>query len=136
MDMATSRQRGELSQVPGLLQLLPSPLASPVCAGAQRSRVMMPGSGCPWEPFAWGSQMPRPHGDCHALSRCQRGQKMEHQLSVHQQDWELPVTGGTSQPLPLSPCPGQTLARQGRLRQHRLEHSPAWGGKAAVLCSA
>lgn len=40
----------------------------------------MLGSGCPWEPFVWGSPKPRPHGDSHVLCRCQRGWKMEHQL--------------------------------------------------------
>lgn len=116
MYAATSRQRGELSCVPVLRRLLPSPSASPPCVGAQRSRVVVLGSGCPWEPFAWRSLIPQPCMDSDAPSRCQQGWQTEHQLSVHQQDWELPATGSASQPLPLSPFPVQTLSRQGRLR--------------------
>lgn len=97
---------------------------------------MVLGSGCPWEPFTWRSQMPWPCVDSDALPRYWGGCKAERQLSVHQEDGKPPVTGGTSQPLPSSLCPGQPLSRQGRLRQRRLEHVPVWGGKAAALCSA
>lgn len=43
--------------------------------------------------------------------------------------------GVSSCPFPSSSCPGHPLSMQSRLRQHRLEHGPVWGGKAAVLCS-
>lgn len=35
MDTANSRQRGDMSCVPVLLRLLPSPSASPLCARAE-----------------------------------------------------------------------------------------------------